>query len=139
MQSRLKAALSKARRTALLLALLSPLSVAAGDTEIAFWEDADWAADQWVRSNPNDIAIVVRLGSATTIRPEKISSLLRQDFKNNGGCSTRVLFERGGDSGSAVAFYSRNHTWGPFSLADSRSSVAEACAQHRFEIDRELN
>ena len=113
---------------------------AQGQSSIVFSEDADGAASRWVSRNPRDIAVAVRLGGATTIPPQDIMRVLRQDFQENGGCRTRFVFERGRSNlGTSIAFRTRNHAWGPFSLVESRKNVVDACAQHRFELERGLN
>lgn len=121
------------------LAFAAPAPAGAGSSEITFVKSADAAANRWVYKNPGDIAVAIRLGGATTIPPERIMYWLRRDFEENGGCRTHFIFERGRpDLGSSVAFRTRNHAWGPFSLADSRKGVAEACQQHSFEVKRGL-
>lgn len=107
---------------------------------IEFLPDAHAPALAWVERNPRDIAVVVRLGGATTVPPKDIAYWLRRDFEENGGCRTSFLFERGlSDGGSSVTFVTRNHVWGAFSLAASRENVKEACSQHRFEVERGLH
>ena len=129
----------RVRAALMAIALSTPLSLSAGDTEIIFVKSADAAANRWVYNNPRDIAVAIRLGGATTVPAEHIVYWLRRDFEENGGCRTHFIFERGNpDLGSSVAFRTRNHAWGPFSLADSRKNVAEACAQHSFEVKRGL-
>ncbi|MEO1046400.1 MAG: hypothetical protein AAFX04_13235 [Pseudomonadota bacterium] len=106
--------------------------------EIRFVEDGLGAANRWVEDNPKDVAIIVRFGAKTAVDPKVIVYWLQKDFADNGCSATHFLFERGA-GGSAVGFVTRNHAWGPFSLADSRKSVAETCKQHLFEVERGLN
>lgn len=106
---------------------------------VQFLPDADSAAGQWVRANPDGIAVAIRLGKATPVPPERIESVLRSDFQRHGITQLRFFYERGGAGGSSVVFNTRNHAWGPFGLADSRSHVQEAAKQHLFEVRRGLN
>lgn len=123
---------------ALSVVFAAPAQIAAQQSEIVFLPDAHSTASRWVASHPTEIAVVIRVGTATTLPPERISYWLGRDF-TGAGCKAHFLFERGGNGGSSVGFLTRNHGWGPYSLAKSRSNVAEACAQHRFEIARGLH
>lgn len=127
--------------TLIAIVLSAPLTAGAEqEDKIEFLPDADRPASRWVESNPLDIAVAVRLGGATTVPPEHIVYWLRRDFEENGGCRTRFFFERGEpDGGSTIIFATRNHVWGVFSLAESRENVAEACAQHSFEVERGIH
>lgn len=109
------------------------------EINIVFVDSSDVAANRWVEDNPEYIAVAIRLGSKATVDPKNIVYWLRKDFLENGGCRTHFIFERGGLAGSSVAFRSRNHAWGPFTLANSRTEVAKACAQHSFEMERGLH
>lgn len=106
---------------------------------VQFLEDADSAANQWVQQNPRGIAVAIRLGAGTPVPVARIESTLRSDFRAHGIHLVRFFYERGGDGGSSVAYQTRNHAWGPFGLAVSRDKVAEAAAQHLFELRRGLN
>jgi len=119
-------------------AILTLHTASSASKEITFVENAQSAASRWVESNPTDLAVVIRLGASTTVEPSTIAYWLRKDFEGEG-CKVHFLFERGSSGGSSVGFLTRNHGWGPFSLANSRKNVAEACAQHSFEVERGLH
>lgn len=121
---------------------LNGQAVAAGDndqTGFVVSNNAVSDASQWVRRHNDGIAIAVRLGLQTPVAPDVIERTLRADFEAHGIDKLIVYVERKGDGGSSVVFRSANHVWGPFGLAASRGEVAEAAAQLRFEIERDLN
>lgn len=106
--------------------------------DVTYVKGALTEANRLVAKHPEQIAVVVRIGKATTVQPGVIAYWLRKDF-DDAGCTTHFVFERGSAEGSAVGFVTRNHAWGPFSLAASRKNVAESCKQHLFEVQRGIN
>ncbi len=107
--------------------------------EAVFLDDADVPAGQWANANPASVAVSVHVGKRTPVARSTIEYWIRRDFEESGIGSVRFFYERGGSLGSSLAYHTRNHTYGPYALSESRGPISEIAKQLNFEIEKGLN
>jgi hypothetical protein len=109
-------------------------SAVASPTNYEISDDAHYEADRWVVDHSDRLAIAVRIGGDTQVPLDRIESVLRNDFANNGVTNIRVYFEMAGTSGgSAVSYHTDDYVSAFYPLATARDHVAEAARRLRFD------
>ena len=100
-------------------------TISAKDDYVTCWKQPcayDEGID-WSKSNPNSVAVSVRMGQKAAVTDDQIKQVLIADLNRYGVTNVRFFFEKFKGNSSAIALHVRGGVEGVFGIHNIRDEI----------------